>query len=229
MDVENQLLARLPQSDRTRLASCVDDVRLDPMQVLYDVGDVVRHVYFPTSGVVSVLAPLKARALVEIAAIGHEGFVGLPAFLDVPTVANRFTVLLGGSALRMRIDHFREHTQPGSALHGIVQHYTYSFLVQVCQTAACHAIHSMEKRCCRWLLALHDRVAATEFLVTQESLAQRLCVRRATITAIARKLQADGLIRYRRGRMAIVDRPGLEACACECYAIMRASYDGMPQ
>ena len=223
--MKNQLLARLPQSEGIRLANYADEASLESRQVLCEPGDVLRQVYFPYDCVVSVLAVMKSGTCVEIAAIGNEGLIGLPVLFGVSTAANRCVVQRAGRALRMRVDHFHEVAQVGTPLHHLMQHYAYSFLVQTCQTAACHTIHSMEKRCCRSLLALQDRMAAAEFPVTQEFLAQTLCVRRATITVIAQKLQAEGLIRYRRGKMLILNRSGLESCACECYAAMRTSYD----
>ena len=220
--VQNGLLARLPRAERRRLAGHVERVSLEFQEVLYESGQRIRHVYFPNQGVVSVLTVMADGTAVEVSAVGNEGLVGLPVFLDVPTTPGRFVVQVPGQALRMEAGFFRKQIRPEHELYRRVQRYTCAFLFQICQSVACHSIHSVEKRCCRWLLSLHDRTATAEFPLTQEFLAQMLCVRRATVTAIAQKLQAAGLIRYRRGRMLIVDRSGLEAAACECYGAMRA-------
>jgi CRP-like cAMP-binding protein len=203
----------------------VERVPLQFQEVLYESGERINHVYFPDRGVVSVLTVMGDGTAVEVHAVGKEGLVGLPLFLDVPTTPGRLVVQVPGQALRMEAEFFREQIQPGHPLFRVLQRYTCAFLFQVCQSVACHSIHSIEERCCRWLLSLHDRAATDEFPLTQEFMAQMLSVRRPTITGIAQKLQSAGLIRYRRGKMSILDRSGLEAAACECYGTMRTQFD----
>lgn len=223
--MENKLLARLTQAERTRLEQYLEPVALEGDGVLYDQGERLDYVYFPLCGVVSVVARMNGNAGVEIGAVGNDGMVGTSAVLGVPVVASRFVVQVPGQAVRMRLEQFQKEMAAQAELHRLVQHYTHWFLFSSCQSVACFSRHTMRERCCRWLLGLQDRMASAELGLTQEFLAQVLCVRRATVTGIAQQLQRDGLIRYKRGRMTILNRPGLESCACECYATIRSAFE----
>src|SRR2546430_4742891 len=157
--------------------------------------------------------------------MGNESMVGLPVFLGVETSPAQAIVQIAGDAVRMAATVFREEVRPGSTLHDLLQHYTQALMMSMAQTAACNRLHTIEQRCSRWLLQTHDRVQSDEFSLTQEFLAQMLGVRRATVNSAAGALHEAGFIRYSRGMITILDRPRLEAHACECYRIIRTEFD----
>jgi len=161
---------------------------------------------------------------VEHSTIGREGAVGILAFLGRGNTFHRAVVQLPGPAWRLDVNDLRRLGPQGSPLHDLLCRYTVAFVRHLAQSAACNAIHSIRQRCCRWLLTTHDRVRSDEFPLTQELFAQMLGVRRASVAEVARLLQRTGLIRYRRGLIAILDRSGLEKAACECYGIIKAAF-----
>jgi CRP-like cAMP-binding protein len=221
----NRLLATLPRKEYERLRPSMEEIPLLFEKVLYEPGGIILDVYFPTSGVVSLLAAVEDRATLEVGLVGREGMVGLPVFMDVKTSGNRAVVQGAGSALRMKAKVFRKECQDGGSLPRLLRRYTHSVLTQVSQTAVCNRFHPIDARLARWLLMTRDRMGADEFQLTQEFLSNMLGVRREGVNKAAGTLQQQGLIRYSRGALTILNRPALEAIACQCYRIIKEEYD----
>jgi CRP-like cAMP-binding protein len=224
---QNRILSLLPHEELDPLAARLEPLSLDFKQVLYESGEAMPYVYFPISGVVSWLALIDDRTSAEVATIGHEGMVGVRAFLGADTSPARVMVQVPGPALRLKTAELRLHAQPGSSLVQILNRYLNAFLTQITQSVACNTFHSVEKRFCRWLLMTHDRVRSDHFPLTHELAAQMLGVRRASVTEAARKLQTTGLIRYTHGKVSILDRQRLESASCGCYRAVKADYDNL--
>lgn len=218
---QNRLLAGLSRELQIRLLPRMEKVSLTVRQLLFEADTPIGHVYFPLSGAMSLVMALKAGETVEIATVGNEGMVGIPVFLGSERSAMRAVCQVAGQALRMRSESFRNSLAGEPDLANMARRYTQGLINQISQTTACNHVHSVRQRMCRWLLMTHDRVGADEFHLTQELLAQMLGVRRPSVTVAAGELQRDGLIRYQRGRIHIVARPGLEAASCECYETVR--------
>ena len=216
----------LDPRERERLLAATSPVSLDSQQVLYESGSRIETVYFPENAVVSVLTTVDDHTSFEVANIGNEGIVGVPVFLGVETVGARecYQVEIAGQARAMDVQTFLEAAQQ-DPLRSLVQRFVQALFIQVSQRLACAAVHPIQARYCRWLLLTHDRMGNREFALTQESLARMLGVRRASVTTAAGALQDAGFIRYSRGRVAILDRRGLESNACECYGIIRSEFD----
>ncbi len=208
----------------------MEPVQLEFMQVLYEPGQRMDHVYFPNSGVLSYLAVLEDGSSAEVATVGDEGMVGIRALLGVDAIATAAKVIVQvpGAALRLASTHLNAAaSRRDSVLVRILHRYLHAFLSQATQSVACNTLHPLGKRLARWLLMTHDRVHADQFPLTHELLALMLGVRRASVTEVARRLQTAGLIRYIHGKMTILDRIGLEAAACECYRIVKKEYDDL--
>ena len=221
----NLLLARLPAGDFALLAPHLKEVVLEQGAVLQEQGDPVDQVYFPHDGIISLLAVMRQGDAIETATIGYEGAVGSFAGLGQRRSHTRAVVQVAGSATRIAASHFRKAVQDSDAICKIVIRYGEMLLIQVQQTAACNALHAVEARLSRWLLQARDRLDSNTIALTHEFLSQMLGVRRTTVTVVANVLQQAGLIRYHRGQIEIVDRPGLEARACECYEAIRRQID----
>jgi CRP-like cAMP-binding protein len=221
---ENRLLTALPAEEYHRLLSDAEAVSLPLGQSLCEPGAAISDVYFVRAGVVSLLAVMRDGSTAEVATIGHEGMVGLPALLGAGASPARATVQIPGAAVRLGAVTFGEHACTDRALHGVLERYSQALLHQVAQSAACYRLHPLRQRCAHWLLMSHDRMQADRFPLTQEFLAKMLGVRRASVNGAAGGLQKAGLISYVRGKVTIADRPGLEAASCECYAIIRNEY-----
>ena len=217
----NQLLAVLGSEERERLLRSAKSEAFEAHQVLHTRGREITHVYFPVGGMVSVVVKMTDAAAVEVVTIGNEGVVGIPVILGVTFAAMEALWQIPGRALKIPAGVFREEIGRTARLNRLLLRYTEAVMAQVAQHVACNRSHSMEQRCARWLLRTHDRVEGDEFPLTQQFLAQMLGVRRATVTIIAGALHRAGLIDYRRGRIRIVDRRGLEGAACECYDVVR--------
>jgi CRP-like cAMP-binding protein len=223
----NRVLDVLPAAERTRLAASMERARVEMKEVLFKPGGRIDAVYFPLNSVASILNLVDDSGGVEVATVGNEGLVGLPVSWGVTTANPRelVQVQVPGDVLRIDAESFfREVSEPGP-LRDIVQHYTQAFFAQVSQQVACNGLHSILERCARWLLLTHDRVGADEFPLTQEFLAQMLGARRPTVTTTAGILSQAGFIRYRRGRLTVTDREGLEGASCECYGVVREVFD----
>jgi CRP-like cAMP-binding protein len=213
----NRLLARLPPGHFDRLFPLLQAVTLEPRQVIYHVRSPLNYVYFPASGVISAMTVMKNGSTIEVATIGKEGVVGLTAFLGAGTSPYEVMVQVPGHGWRMRADAFHAEAQKDGPLRQLLVLYNTAFATQISYSVACNGLHTVEKRCCRWLLMTQDRVGQSELPLTHEFLAIMLGVRRASITEVLRPLQKRGLIHNGRGRIEVLDRPGLEAHACECY------------
>jgi CRP-like cAMP-binding protein len=213
----NRLLAALPRREQDRLLPHLEPVALSFEEALYEPDELIRHVYFPTSGMISLLLALADGSVAEVGRVGNEGVVGLPVFLGVRTSHTRAFVQVPGEALRMKAQVFHRQARQGGPLSSLLLRYTQVLLRHSEQLTACNSRHPIEQRLCRWLLITHDRVQADQFEVTQEFLSQMLGVHRQSVTVAASNLQKAGLIRYSRGKLAILDRRGLEAASCGCY------------
>lgn len=223
----NRLLATLPAVDRDRYGDQLQVEKVELKQLLFEPGRRIESVYFPETAVISILTTMDDGTGVEIATVGNEGMVGVPMFLGSASMPVRefSQVQVPGEVVRMDGAAFQRETAPGGPLHAVLQRYVLAFFSQTSQQVACNSLHSVEERCSRWLLLTHDRVGSDEFPLTQEFLSQMLGVRRASVTVVAGILQRAGFIRFRRGRMTILDRQGLEESSCECYGIIRAEFD----
>lgn len=221
----NQLLAALSREEYERLLPYLETVYLPLKQTLYEINEPIQYVYFPQTGIISLVAVMDNGDAVEIGTVGNEGMVGIPVLLETDQIPSRAFSQIPGLAARIRTDAFKREVQPGSPLYILLQRYTQILFNQVAQSAACNRLHSIEKRFCRWLLMTHDRAGSDEFLLTQEFLAQMLGVRRAGVSEVASQFQEFGFIRYHRGNMTILNRDGLEANACECYTKIKQEFD----
>jgi CRP-like cAMP-binding protein len=224
----NGLLASLPGRAYRRLADDLEPVALNHGETLYEAGEPIRSVYFPDGGLVSVLAPLEGDKVAEIAIIGREGVVGLPVFLGADASPFRTIVQAPGPALRLPAAALRDAARRSAALGEQLLRYADAFLVQVGLSAVCNCLHPVPKRYCRWLLMAHDRVGSDRLPFTQTFLALMLTVRLASVSEATSALEDAGLIRYRRGELHILDRPGLEAAACGCYRLIRDYFTHLP-
>ena len=217
----NQLLRALPPSDQERVFPHLKLVTLPLGSVLYESGDTQRHIYFPVDCIISLLYVLKDGASAEIAVVGNDGAVGVALFMGGMTMTNRAVVASSGTAYRLSSKLIEEEfSRHGSMLHVLLR-YTQALITQMAQTAVCNRHHSLDQQLCRWLLLALDRVNSNTLVMTQELIANMLGVRREGVTEAAGRLQRAGVIEYRRGKIKVIDRPQLEAMACECYQVVR--------
>ena len=221
----NRLLAALPKNEYRRLLPTLEPFPLVFGEVIYEPGDLIRHVYFPASGIISLLAVVEDRATLEVGIVGREGMVGLPVFLGVKTSRNRAVVRGAGTAMRMKATTYRKECDNGGSLPRLLRRYTHSLLTEVAQGAACNRFHPIDARLARWVLMTRDRMGADEIQLTQEFLSNLLGVRREGVNKTAGALQKQQLITYRRGTLTTLNRAGLEAVACQCYGIIKEEYD----
>jgi CRP-like cAMP-binding protein len=220
----NHLLARLPKGEFERLFHLLESIPLPTKKVLYKARSPIDYVYFPTSGVVSAMMVMEDGSAIEVATVGNEGVAGLTAFIGAESSPYQVMVQLPGQGLRMRADAFRDDASRGDALRKILVLYNTAYAIQVSYCVACNALHGVEKRCCRWLLMTQDRMGSNLIPLTHEFLAIMLGVRRPTVSDVLRPLQERGMLRSGRGVIEILDRSGLEALACECYAAVNREF-----
>ncbi|WP_332744992.1 Crp/Fnr family transcriptional regulator [Hydrogenophaga sp.] len=222
---QNQLLASLPDAEWLRWQPQLESVDLPLGKVLYESGAALQFVYFPTNAIVSLLYVLENGSSAEIAVVGHEGVVGISIFMGGGSTPSRAVVQSAGMGYRLRADAIRsEFERSGPVMH-LMLRYTQALITQMSQTAVCNRHHSLDQQLCRWLLLSLDRLPGNELVMTQELIANMLGVRREGVTEAALKLQASGLIRYARGHISVLDRPGLEHRTCECYRVVKKEYD----
>jgi CRP-like cAMP-binding protein len=226
--IANQLLAALPKKEYLALHSQLEEIPLVFEQTIYKPQAAISDVYFPNSGIISLLAGLNERTTLEVGMVGNEGIVGLAIFMGVNESQNRAVVQGAGSAMKMKAKAFRRECVNGGALPGLLQRYTHSMLTQITQSAVCNQFHPVEARLARWLLMTHDRMEADEFQLTQEFLSNMLAVRRECVNKAAGKMQKRKLISYSRGQLTVLDRKGLEATSCGCYEIIKKQSKRFP-
>jgi len=222
---QNRLIAALPAEDYARISPALELVPIPLGHALYEPGMHMRHVYFPIDSIVSLLCVMEDGGSAEIAVVGNEGVVGVSLFMGGETTPSRAVVQGGGHAYRMKSQMLKEEFDRAGAMQHVLLHYTQALLTQMGQTAVCNRHHTLDQQLCRWLLLALDRLPSHELIMTQELIANMLGVRREGVTEAAGKLQRDGLIEYHRGHINVLDRPGLEARACECYAVVKREYD----
>jgi CRP-like cAMP-binding protein len=223
----NRLLDSLPAADRADLAPHLEHERLELKDLLLEQGKRIYSVYFPLTAVASLLNLVEDTSGVEIATVGNEGLVGLSISWGIDTLNPREFIQcqVPGDVLVMDAEIFASKVAAGGELTWLVHRYTQAFVSQIGQQVACNGLHSIEERCARWMLLTHDRVGSDEFPLTQEFLAQMLGVRRPSVTLVAGILQQAGFIRFRRGRIRVTDRRGLEGASCDCYRVLREVFD----
>jgi CRP-like cAMP-binding protein len=219
------LLAALPDAERQRWLPQLERVEMPLGRVLYESGGTLSHVYFPTTSIVSLLYVMENGASAEIAVVGNEGIVGISLFMGGESTSSRAVVQSAGLGFRLDAQTMKdEFDRAGSVLHLLLR-YTQALITQMAQTAVCNRHHSLDQQLCRWLLLSLDRLQGNELVMTQELIANMLGVRREGVTEGALKLQQAGLIRYARGHISVLDRPGLEKRSCECYSVVKREYD----
>ncbi|MFA5628259.1 MAG: Crp/Fnr family transcriptional regulator [Thiohalomonadaceae bacterium] len=222
---QNHLLAALPPDECARLLPHLELVPMPLGKALYESGDELRHVYFPTTSIVSLLYVMINGASAEIAVVGNEGIIGVALFMGGQTMPNRAVVQSAGHAYRLKGQLLKQKFNRSGELQHLLLRYTQALLTQMAQTAVCNRHHTLDQQLCRWLLLSLDRLPSNELVMTQELIANMLGVRREGVTEAAGNLQRDGLIKYQRGHITVLDRAGLEARTCECYAVVKKEFD----
>ena len=222
---QNRLLAALPEVEFQRLLPVLEPVALAAGTALYESGRPQPYLYFPASGIVSLLYLLEDGASTEIALTGREGVVGVSLFMGGGATPSRAVVQIAAQAWRMRAAAMKRSFDRGEALQGLLLRFTQALITQMTQTAVCNRHHAVDQQVCRWLLFALDRLASSEVRMTQERIAHLLGVRREAVTGAAGRLQAAGAIEYSRGRILVRERRALEDRACECYAVVTAEYE----
>jgi len=221
----NRLLAALPDTEFRTLLSQLELIKLPLGEVLYESGKPIRYVYFPTSAIISILYELKDGGSAEIAIVGNEGIVGISLFMGGDSTPTRAVVQSAGAGFRIKANFFKTEFDHSLPLMHLLLRFIQAFIAQMSLTAVCNRHHSIDKQLCRWLLLSLDRLAGDELVMTQDLIANMLGVRREGVCLEALKLQKAGLITYTRGRITVIDRPGLEARSCECYEVVKKEYE----
>jgi CRP-like cAMP-binding protein len=222
---QNHLLAAFPADEYARVADDLEWVAMPLGQVLSESGGRMQHVYFPTTCIVSLLYVLEDGSSAEIGVVGNEGIVGISLFMGGNTTPSRAVVRSAGHGYRLRAGLLQQEFNRGGAVMRLLLRYTQSLITQMTQTAVCNRHHSVEQQLCRALLLSLDRMPSNSLTMTQELIASMLGVRREGVTEAAGHLQKAGLIRYSRGHIDVLDRPGLEKAVCECYAVVKQEYE----
>ncbi|MDP9043553.1 MAG: Crp/Fnr family transcriptional regulator [Pseudomonadota bacterium] len=221
---DNGLLAALPPGDLARWMARLEWVDLPLGEVIYESGGALSHVYFPTTAIVSLLYVMEDGGSAEIAVVGNEGVVGIALFMGGESTPSRGVVQSAGQGFRLASSSIKDEIKRAPILHLLLR-YTQALITQMAQTAVCNRHHTLDQQLCRWLLLSLDRLQGLELVMTQELISNMLGVRREGVTEGALKLQRAGLIRYSRGHISVLDRPGLELRCCECYAVVKREYD----
>ena len=216
---DNRLIAALPRVELERLMPYLERVHLPRGEVLFEAGELIRYAHFPLNGVVSLLGMTEEGETVEVAMVGDEGMLGVPIILRAGITPHRCMVHIPADALRIRSEVLKLEFNRDGKLQDLLLRFTHAFIAQVSQSAICNRFHTVEARLGRWLLVIYDRVRRETFYLTQEFISHMLGTPRTVVTVAANKLQDAGFIRYRRGKITIRDREGLESAACECYRV----------
>jgi CRP-like cAMP-binding protein len=222
---QNHLLAALPSEERARLLPHLELVPLPLGEALCEPGMKMRHVYFPTTSIVSLLYVMEDGASAEIAVVGNEGIIGVSLFMGGETTTSRAVVQSAGHAYRLTGQLLKDAFFRAGPMQRLLLRYTQALLTQMSQTAVCNRHHTVDQQLCRWLLLSLDRLSSNELTMTQELIANMLGVRREGVTEAAGELQRAGLIHYSRGKITVLDRPGLEKRVCECYQVVKTEFD----
>lgn len=221
----NHLLAALPATEWERWQSQLELIDLKLGQVLYESGGKMQHVYFPVSSIISLLFVLENGSSAEIAVVGNEGIVGVSLFMGGETTPSRAVVQSAGKCIRLNAEMLKKEFKNSLPVMHLLLRYTQALITQMTQTAVCNRHHSLDQQLCRWLLLSLDRLTGKHLVMTQELIANMLGVRREGVTEAAGRLQKAGLISYTRGKIEVLNREGLEARTCECYAVVKKEYD----
>jgi CRP-like cAMP-binding protein len=221
----NHLLAALPKAEFDSIKQLLESVSLPLGEVLYESGDKLTHVYFPTTAIISLLYIMESGATAEIGIAGNNGLVGVALFMGGDTTTNRAVVQSAGDAVRMKAKDLQTAFARGGLFQRILLLYTQSLMTQISQTAVCNRLHTVEQQLCRWLLINHDQLQTQKLTMTQDLIANMLGVRREGVSVAAANLQKEGLITYSRGVITMLDRQGLEDAVCECYQVVTDEYD----
>ena len=203
----------------------MEHVAFDLGEVVYEAGEQQSYIYFPTTVIISLLYMMENGSSAEMGVAGKEGLVGIALFMGGDTVPNRGVVQSAGDAVRMKTKVMLDEFRRGGMFQRLLLRYTQALMTQMSQTAVCNRLHTVEQQLCRWLLLSRDRLNTDVLIMTQELIANMLGVRREGVTHAAQRLQEEGLISYSRGRIQILDRPGLETTVCECYRVVKDEYD----
>jgi CRP-like cAMP-binding protein len=222
---QNHLLAGVSDEELARLLPNLQPLALPLGEVLYESGEKMDYVYFPTTAIISLLYIMENGSSAEIGVVGKDGLVGIAIFMGGDTTPNRAVVQSAGKTLKMKAALMKDEFTRGGRFHNLCLRYTQALITQISQTAVCNRLHSVDQQLCRWLLLSHDRLPTDRLIMTQDLIANMLGVRREGITHAAKRLQKAGYISYVRGDMTILDRPGLESGVCECYQVVRTEYD----
>ena len=222
---QNHLLDALLRVDFDRLSSNLELVEMPLGEVVCESGSKLKHVYFPTTSIISLLYVMEDGASAEIAVVGNEGILGIPVFMGGETTPSRAVVQSAGHGYRLKAQLLKNEFNQAGPLQRLLLRYTQALITQMSQTAVCNRHHSVEQQLCRWLLLSMDRLPDNELIMTQELIANMLGVRREGVTEAAGKLQCLGLINYRRGHISVLNRAGLEKRSCECYQVVKSEYD----
>src|SRR3984957_8127061 len=222
---QNHLLAAFPPAERERLFPQLELVAIPLGKVLYEPGDALHYVFFPTNCIVSLLYVLADGASAEISVVGNEGLIGIALFMGGETTPSRAIVQSAGYAYRLNGQELKDEFHLNGEVQLLLLRYTQALITQMAQTAVCNRHHSVDQQLCRWLLLSLDRLATNQLNMTQELIANMLGVRREGVSEAATKLEKSGVIRYVRGHITVLDRPKLEALCCECYAVVKKETD----
>ena len=222
---QNHLLAALPTEIQNRVFPDLELMALPLGKVLYEPGDAMHYVYFPTDSIVSLLYVMESGASAEISVVGNEGLIGVALFMGGESTPNRAIVQSAGHSFRLPAAQLKAEFDRHGEMLQLMLRYTQALITQMGQTAVCNRHHSIDQQLCRWLLLSLDRLPSNRLTMTQELIANMLGVRREGVTEAAGKLQKRGVIRYRRGHITVLDRPGLEKMSCECYAVVKKETD----
>ena len=222
---QNHLLAALPAAEFERLAPHLELVPMPLGEAIYESGERLQHVYFPTTSIVSLLYVMEDGASAEIAVVGNEGILGISLFMGGDTTPSRAVVQSAGYGYRLKAQLLKDEFNRAGPVLRLLLRYTQALITQMAQTAVCNRHHTLEQQLCRWLLLSLDRLESDELTMTQELIANMLGVRREGVTEAAGKLQRAGLIRYSRGHIQVTNRAGLERETCECYAVVKKEFD----
>jgi CRP-like cAMP-binding protein len=223
--LKNHLLAALSAEEFGRLEPDLELVSLALGKVIYESGDKMTHVYFPTTAIISMLYIMENSATAEIGIAGNNGLIGSPLFMGSESTSSRAVVQSTGEAIRIKAKPLQTEFDRGGLFQKLLLRYTQSLMTQISQTAVCNRLHNVDQQLCRWLLINHDQLETDKLIMTQELIANMLGVRREGVTIAAKKLQEKGLIKYARGTITMLDRKGLEQAVCECYQIVMDEYE----